>query len=99
MGLIHSRNLCNKEADLFSRLQEECAQEESRLVTREEKMGEIDDQALTVHARKNFKKEEKENLHQKKKKDKKLKKAKRDLLNVRCYTCDENGNLEGDYPI
>ena len=40
----------------FSRLQEECTQEEARLVTREEKMGATEDQALTVHTRKNYKK-------------------------------------------
>ena len=48
----------------FSRLREECAQEEARLVTREKNMGAIDDQALTVYTRKNFKKnEKKENFH------------------------------------
>ena len=84
----------------FSRLWEECAQEESRLVTREEYMGETDDQSLTVYTKKNFKKKEnKERFSHNKKKDKKPKKTKRDILNVRCYTCDENGNLEGDCPI
>jgi len=42
----------------FSRLSEACAQEEYRPVTREEYMGEIDDQSLTVYTRKNFKKKE-----------------------------------------
>ena len=46
-------------------------------------MGETDDQALTVHTRKNFKKKEKkEKFHHKKKKDKKMKKTKRDTSNV-----------------
>ena len=40
----------------FSKLQEECAQEEARLVTREENMGATEDQALTVNTRKNYKK-------------------------------------------
>ena len=54
------------------RLREECAQEEARLVTREEKMGGTKDQALTVHIGKNFKKKEKkEKFHRNKKKDKK----------------------------
>ena len=84
----------------FSRLHEECAQEESRLVTREEYMGETDDQSLTVYTKKNFKKKEnKEQFSHNNKKDKKPKKTKRDLLNVRCYNCDENGNLEGYCPI
>ena len=63
-------------------------------------MGEIDDQALKIHTRNKFKKKEKkDNFHHNKKKEKKPKKTKRDILNVRCYTCDENGNLEGDCPI
>ena len=61
----------------FSKLREECAQEEARLVTIEEKMGATNDQALAVYTRKNFKKKEKkENFHHNKKKDKKLKKTK-----------------------
>ena len=56
----------------FSKLLEECAQEEAQLVTREEKMGATEDQALTVHTRKKFKNiEKKENFHQNKKKEKK----------------------------
>ena len=44
MGFIHSRNVCKKEVLTFSRLWEE---EEARLIIREKKMGEIEDQALT----------------------------------------------------
>ena len=51
-------------------------------------MGATEDQALTVHTRKNSKK-----------KDKKQKKIKRDPSKVRCYTCDEKGHLGRDYPI
>ena len=67
----------------FNRLREECAQEEAQLVTREENMGETEDQALTVNTRKNFKKKEKkENFHHNKKKDKKQNNTKRDNSNV-----------------
>ena len=62
-------------------------------MTREEKMGATDDQALAVYTKKNFKKKEKkEKFHHNKKKEKKLK-TKRDISNVRCYTCDEKGHL------
>ena len=44
----------------FSRLRQECAQEEARLVTREEKMEATKDQSLIVHTRKKFKKKKKE---------------------------------------
>ena len=60
-------------------------------------MGAIDDQALTVHTRKNFKKKEK--FHHKKKKEKKPKKTKRDTSHGWCYTCDENGYFAIDCPI
>ena len=67
----------------FNRLREECAQEEARIMTREENMGATEDQALRHHTRKNFKKKEKkENFHHNKKKDKKPKKTKLDLSNV-----------------
>ena len=83
----------------FSKLREECAQEEALLVTREEKMGATENQSLTVHTRKNLKKEKKENSHQNKKKEKKQNKTKRDPSNVRFYTCDENGHFARDCPI
>ena len=53
MGFIHSRNVFQKEVINFKRLWED---EESQLIRREEKMGETEDQALTVHTRKNYKK-------------------------------------------
>ena len=41
---------------MINRLREECAQEEARLMTREEKMGATKDRALIVHTSKNFNK-------------------------------------------
>ena len=45
-----------KKLIMFNKLWEECTQEEARLVSREEKMGVDDDQALTTHANKNIRK-------------------------------------------
>ena len=47
MGFIHSRNVCKKEVISFIEIWEECTQEESRLIIREEKMGATKDQTLT----------------------------------------------------
>ena len=67
----------------FSRIQEECIEEEARLVTREENMGATEDKALRVHTRKNCKKKEKKENHlHKKKKDNQQKMIKRDPSNV-----------------
>ena len=48
MGFIHARNVCQKEVITLSRLWEE---EEAQLIIREEKMGETEDQALTIQRR------------------------------------------------
>ena len=48
MGFIHSRNVCQKEVITFSKLWEECTQEEDRLIIREEKMGATEYQALMI---------------------------------------------------
>ena len=48
MGCIHVRNVCQKEVITISRLREE---EEARLIRREEKMGAIENQALTIQRR------------------------------------------------
>ena len=83
----------------FSKLREECAQEEAILVTREENMGATDNQPLTFHTSTNFKnKEKKENFHHKKKENK-PKNTERDTSNVRCYTCDEKGHFARDFLI
>ena len=68
-------------------------------MAREEKMGATDDQALAVYTRKNFKKKEKNEYFHHNKKDKKPKKTKRDISNIRCYTYDEKGHLARDCTI
>ena len=68
----------------FSRLWEECSQEEARIVAREEKMG-SEDQALTAHSKKN----RRSNYHSKGK----ISHSRKDLNTIRCYTCDEKGHI------
>ena len=47
------RGICSRrKLTKFSRLWEDCMQEEARLAAREEKLGEEENQALAAHARK-----------------------------------------------
>ena len=48
MGFIHSRNVCQNKVITINRLREECTQEESLLVIREEKMGATEYQAFMI---------------------------------------------------
>ena len=75
----------------FSRLWEECTQEEARLVSREEKMEASDDQALTAYAKKDRSKEDQP--HKRPKRFQKNHRSKRDYSNLRCYTYDEKDHF------
>ena len=68
----------------FSRLWEE-----SQIAAREEKMG-SEDQALTVHSKKN----RWSNYHSKGK----TSHSRKDLNTIRCYTCDEKGHISRFFP-
>ena len=67
----------------FSRLWEECSQEEAQIAAREEKMG-SEDQALIVHSKKNRRR----NYHSKGK----ISHSRKYLSTIRCYRCNEQGH-------
>ena len=73
----------------FSKLWEECSQEESRIADREENMGR-EDQALTTHTRKT----RRDHHHSKGK----ISHSKRDWSTIRCYTCDKKGHYARECP-
>ena len=78
----------------FSRLWEECSQEEARIATREEKMG-SEYQALTVHSKKGRREN---HHHQGKHSLQKNNVVRRDSSRLRCYTCDEIGHFSRNCP-
>ena len=69
----------------FSRLWEECSQEEARILTREEKMG-SEDQALTVQSKKS-RTDHHRGKHSRQKKN--TRKSNKDLSKYISFTCDE----------
>ena len=80
----------------FSRMWEECSQEEAQIVAREEKMGN-EDQALTAHT----KKIRRDHYHPKKGKHSHQNQndnPRRDLSSIRCYTCDKRGHFARHCP-
>src|SRR5713101_1449525 len=68
----------------FSILWEELSQEEAQIESREEKMG-SEDQALTVHSKKN----RRSNYRSKGK----ISHSRKYLNTIRCYTCDEKAHI------
>jgi len=73
----------------FSRLWEECAQEEVRMAAREEKLGDDEDQELTSHTRKGKGKKGSHSL----KKSQMSHKRKRDLSQIRCFSCQRMAHM------
>ena len=79
----------------FNRLWEDCTQEEGRLESREEKLGQ-EDQALTVQARRGKGKVE-DRLRRKFQKHQK--KGKKTNPNIQCFTFQKVGHISRDCPL
>ena len=71
----------------FSRLWEECSQEEAQIVAREEKMR-SEDQDLIVHSKNTIR-----DYHHSKGKHFNSRKSNKDISKYRCFTCDERGHF------
>ena len=97
-GLPRSRDsfiqgICAKKKLVkFSRLWEECSQEEALIVAQEENMG-SEYQALTVHSKKS-----RSDYHPSKGKHFNSRKSNKDISKYRCLTCDERGHLQEIVP-
>lgn len=82
----------------FSRLWEDCTQEEKRLEAIEEKLGNEKNQALIAHARKGKNKVE-DHPPRKFHKYQKHQKKKRDYSTIRCYNCQKVGHIARHCPL
>ena len=89
-GICAMKNLVK-----FSRLWEECSQEESWISSQEENMG-SEDQALTVHSRKGRREN---HHHQGKHSHQKNNPVRGDPSKLRCYTCDEIRHFARNCPM
>jgi rubrerythrin len=81
----------------LSKLWEDCTQEEARLVEREEKLRNNDDQALAAHARKGKGKKE-VHSHKKFQKPQKTQKDQKDYSSYKCFSCQKMGHIARDCP-
>ena len=82
----------------FSRLWEECSQEEARIIAREEKIGN-EDQDLTAHTNKIRKDHHHLNgKHSHKNEKDKPRRSSKDLSKLKCYTCDEKVHFSINCP-
>ena len=91
-GIFSRRNLTK-----FSRLWEDCTQEEAILEERKEKIENNEDQALTVHTRKGKNKKE---VHSHKifQKPHKGQNSQKDLSSFRCFIFKKMGHIARNFP-
>jgi hypothetical protein len=81
----------------FSRLWEDCTQEEARLARREEKLSDDENQALKTHTRKGKRKKE-VHPHMKFQRSQKTKKTQKYYSSYKCYSSQKMGHIARDYP-
>ena len=79
----------------FSRLWEDCTQEEARMGAREEKLSNEENQALIVHARKGKNKTK----NHPPRKFQKSQKTRRDHSNIKCFSCQKMGHIARNCPL
>ena len=91
LGIYLRRNLTK-----FWKLWEECVQEKERIIGREEKLNDNEDQALTVHTKGKNKIKSHDHPHGK---TQGFKKSKKDSSNYECFTCHKLGHIFINCPM
>ena len=81
----------------FTRLWEYCTQEEPRLTTREEKLGDDENKALEAHTRKGKSRKE-VHPHRKFQRSQKTQNTQKDYSSYKCYSCHKMGHIARDRP-
>ena len=89
---IYSRRRLTK----FRQLWEECLQEEERIVAREEKLNENEDQALEIHTKGKNKRKSHDHTPRK---AQGFKKSKKDFSNYEFFSCHKMGHIAINCPM
>ena len=74
---------------------EECVEEEERIIAREQKINENEDQALRVHAKGKNKRKSHDHPH----KTQVFKKSKKESAKYECFTCHKLGHIFINCPV
>ena len=88
---IYSRRKLTK----FRNIWEECVQEEERILAREVKLNDNEDQALIAHAKGKHKRKSHDHPH----KTQGFKRPKKDFSNYECFTCRKMGHIDINCPM
>ena len=84
----------------FSKLWEECAQEEKLIANREEKLNDNEDQALAAHAKnRRNKRKDRGSPPRRSQEFKRSKKTKKDFSYFECFTCHKLGQISIYSPL
>ena len=95
------RGICaRRKLAKFSRLWEECVQEEGRIANKEEKLNDDQDQALEAHAKKGKnKRKDRDQSPRRTQRFQRNTSPKRDLSSFECFNCHKMGHISRNCPL
>ena len=87
------RGICaRRKLTKFNKIWEECVQEEGRIINREEKLNDNEDQALATHTKNGIFKRKSQGLSPKRLPNSK-KKSRMDYTSFECYSCHKMAHI------